>query len=43
VIEVNGAVEFTEDYSLDRDVFAAAAEALVDDAFGPRRESLAIA
>jgi RimK family alpha-L-glutamate ligase len=43
VIEVNGAVEFTEDYSLDRDIFAAAAEALVDDAFGSRRESLAIA
>ncbi len=43
VIEVNGAVEFTDDYSLDRDVFAAAAEALVDAAFGSRSESLAIA
>lgn len=43
VIEVNGAVEFTDEYSLDRDVFAATAEALVDAAFGSRRESLAIA
>jgi [lysine-biosynthesis-protein LysW]--L-2-aminoadipate ligase len=42
-IEVNGAVEFTDEYSLDRDVFAASAEALVDAAFGSRRESLAIA
>ena len=41
VIEVNGAVEFTDDYSLDRNVFVAAAEALVDAAFGQRRESLA--
>jgi [lysine-biosynthesis-protein LysW]--L-2-aminoadipate ligase len=41
VIEVNGAVEFTDDYSLDRDVFAAAAEALVNVAFGDRREPLA--
>ena len=40
VIEVNGAVEFTDDYSLDRDVFAAAAKALVDAAFGQRREPL---
>jgi [lysine-biosynthesis-protein LysW]--L-2-aminoadipate ligase len=43
VIEVNGAVEFTDDYSLDRNVFAAAAEALADAAFGSRREPLAIA
>ena len=41
VIEVNGAVEFTSDYSLDRDVFVAAAEALVGAAFGSRREPLA--
>ena len=34
VIEVNGAVEFTDDYSLDRNVFVAAAEALADAAFG---------
>ena len=40
VIEVNGAVEFTDDYSLDRNVFVAAAEALADAAFG-RREPLA--
>ena len=43
VIEVNGAVEFTDDYSLDRNVFVAAAEALADAAFGSRREPLAIA
>ena len=41
VIEVNGAVEFTDDYSLDRNVFVAAAEALADAAFGSQRESLA--
>jgi RimK family alpha-L-glutamate ligase len=29
VIELNGAVEFTDEYSLDRDVFTAATEALV--------------
>jgi RimK family alpha-L-glutamate ligase len=29
VIEINGAVEFTDDYSLDRDVFAAAFEGLL--------------
>ena len=40
VIELNGAVEFTSDYSLDRDVFVAAAEALVGAAFGSRREPL---
>ena len=43
VIEVNGAVEFTDDYSLDRNVFVAAAEALADAAFGQRSEPLAIA
>jgi [lysine-biosynthesis-protein LysW]---L-2-aminoadipate ligase len=43
VIEVNGAVEFTDDYSLDRNVFVAAAEALIEAAFGSRREPLAIA
>jgi len=41
VIELNGAVEFTDDYSLDRDVFTATAEALVAAASEPRREPLA--
>ncbi len=41
VIELNGAVEFTDDYSLDRDVFAATAEALVAAASEPRRQPLA--
>jgi hypothetical protein len=41
VIELNGAVEFTDEYSLDRDVFAATAEALAGAAFGYGREELA--
>jgi len=41
VLELNGAVEFTEEYSLDRDVFVAAAEALVAAASSPRDEPLA--
>ncbi len=41
VIELNGAVEFTDVYSLDRDVFAVAIEALVGLALRPRHESLA--
>jgi len=40
VLELNGAVEFNDTYSLDRDVFAAAAEALAEAAFGPRHEPL---
>jgi [lysine-biosynthesis-protein LysW]--L-2-aminoadipate ligase len=40
VLELNGAVEFTEEYSLDRDVFVAAAEALVAAASSPRDEPL---
>ena len=40
VIELNGAVEFNDTYSLDRNVFTAAAEALVTAAFGPRHEPL---
>ena len=44
VLELNGAVEFNEEYSLDRDVFAAAADALVADALGsPPEEELAVA
>ena len=38
VLELNGAVEFTDEYSLDRDVFAAASEALVLAASQPRQE-----
>jgi hypothetical protein len=30
VIELNGAVEFTDEYSLGRNVFGAAVESLVD-------------
>lgn len=40
VIELNGAVEFNDTYSLDRNVFIAAAEALAAAAFGPRHEPL---
>jgi RimK family alpha-L-glutamate ligase len=40
VIELNGAVEFNDDYSLGRNVFEAASEALVA-ASGPVREQLA--
>jgi RimK family alpha-L-glutamate ligase len=38
VLELNGAVEFTDEYSLDRDVFAAASEALVIAASRPPQE-----
>ena len=41
MIELNGAVEFTDEYSLDRDVFAAAMEKLV--AAIPPREKTALA
>jgi RimK family alpha-L-glutamate ligase len=41
VIELNGAVEFNDEYSLDRDVFAAAAEALVVAASRPAGEQIA--
>jgi RimK family alpha-L-glutamate ligase len=41
VIELNGAVEFTDEYSLDRDVFEAAMEKLV--ASIPPREAAAVA
>jgi RimK family alpha-L-glutamate ligase len=41
VLELNGAVEFNDQYSLDRNVFAAAAEALVASASGTPREPLA--
>jgi RimK family alpha-L-glutamate ligase len=41
VIEMNGAVDFTDAYSLDRNVFTAAAEALADAAIVPRSEPLA--
>jgi RimK family alpha-L-glutamate ligase len=40
VLELNGAVEFNDQYSLDRDVFAAAAEALAGAAFGTAREQV---
>jgi hypothetical protein len=38
---LNGAVEFTDEYSLDRDVFVAAAEALVAAASRPRQKEVA--
>ena len=38
VLELNGAVEFTDEYSLDRDVFALASEALAAAASLPRPE-----
>ena len=41
VIEMNGAVEFTDAYSLDRNVFSAAAEALAGAAIAARPEPLA--
>jgi RimK family alpha-L-glutamate ligase len=41
VIEMNGAVEFTDAYSLDRNVFSAAAEALAGAATATRAEPLA--
>jgi RimK family alpha-L-glutamate ligase len=41
VLELNGAVEFTDEYSLDRDVFAAASEALVAAASRPQQEQVA--
>jgi RimK family alpha-L-glutamate ligase len=41
VLELNGAVEFNDEYSLDRDVFAAAAEALVESVSDTPREPLA--
>ena len=41
VIEMNGAVEFTDAYSLDRNVFTAAAEALAGAAAVTRAEPLA--
>jgi RimK family alpha-L-glutamate ligase len=41
VLELNGAVEFNDQYSLDRNVFSAAVEALVASASGTPREPLA--
>jgi glutathione synthase/RimK-type ligase-like ATP-grasp enzyme len=38
VLELNGAVEFTEEYSLDRDIFVAATEALAAVASQPAQE-----
>jgi RimK family alpha-L-glutamate ligase len=43
VIEMNGAVEFTDVYSLERNVFSAAAEALADEAAVTGSEPLAAA
>jgi RimK family alpha-L-glutamate ligase len=40
VLELNGAVEFNDEYSLDRDVFTAAGQALASTAFAPRPEPL---
>ena len=41
MIELNGAVEFNDEYSLGSDVFAAAMKALVDAAIRLAREPLA--
>jgi RimK family alpha-L-glutamate ligase len=41
VIEVNGAVEFTDEYSLDRDIFSAAVDALAADIEGARARPFA--
>ncbi len=43
VLELNGAVEFNSEYSLDGDVFAAAADALVALAVRPRHAAVAAA
>src|SRR5262245_47506162 len=41
VIEVNGAVEFTDEYSLGRDIFSAAIDALLDGLSGARERAVA--
>jgi RimK family alpha-L-glutamate ligase len=41
VIEVNGAVEFTDEYSLDRDIFSAVVDALVDEVADGREPAVA--
>ena len=41
VIEVNGAVEFTDEYSLGRDIFSAAVDALLDGLAGARERAVA--
>lgn len=41
VLELNGAVDFTDEYSLDRDVFAAASQGLVSAASAQQEQRLA--
>jgi hypothetical protein len=41
VIELNGAVEFNDEYSLGRDVFTAAMQGLVDAVTGQNATALA--
>jgi RimK family alpha-L-glutamate ligase len=41
VIEVNGAVEFTDEYSLGRDIFSATVDALLDGLAGAREAAVA--
>jgi hypothetical protein len=43
VIEVNGAVEFTDEYSLGRDIFSAAIDALLASLASARQAVAALA
>jgi RimK family alpha-L-glutamate ligase len=43
VIEINGAVEFTDEYSLDRDIFSAVVDALLGAVEAPEQAAVALA